>query len=216
MYIPRPFAVDDADVRELLTHQGASDLITMTADGLVATVLPFVFDPEIGEHGALIGHMARANNQWHESVPGGGEAMVIVRGPEAYVSPTWYATKAEHHRVVPTWNYMIAHVYGQLIVHDDPVWIEKQIRALTTRHEASNAEPWSVDQAPAAFIEQQLKAIVGVEVVISRIEAKFKLSQNQPAENVEGVIRGLRERDRSGDAAVAEAVRVHNPPAATA
>jgi transcriptional regulator len=208
MYIPKPFAVEDANVRDLLTHQGASDLITMTADGLVATVLPFVYEPDSGEHGALIGHMARGNSQWRESVQ--GEAMVIVRGPEAYISPTWYATKAEHHRVVPTWNYMIAHVYGQLIVHDDPTWIESQIRALTNRHEAPNADPWSVDQAPEPFIEQQLRGIVGVELVISRVEAKFKLSQNQPAANVEGVIEGLRRRDQGVDAAVAEAVRAHN------
>ncbi len=117
--------------------------------------------------------------------------------------------------MVPTWNYMTAHVYGQLVVHDDPAWIEAQIRRLTDLHEAGNDEPWSVDQAPAEFIERQLRAVVGVEIVISRVEAKVKLSQNQPRENVEGVIAGLEARDRSDDAAVAAAVRAHDPHATT-
>ncbi|MFI0815744.1 FMN-binding negative transcriptional regulator [Streptomyces sp. NPDC021098] len=205
MYTPKHFVPDEAAVHDLLTHQGASDLITMTPHGLVGTLLPFVYDPDAGEHGALIGHMARGNDHWRQPVQ--GEAMVIVHGPEAYVTPTWYATKAEHHRVVPTWNYVIAHVYGQLVVHDDPAWTEAQIRRLTDRHEAGSAEPWSVDQAPATFIERQLRAVVGVEVLISRVEAKFKLSQNQPQRNVEGVVAGLEARGRADDAAVAEAIR---------
>ncbi|MGL6237127.1 MAG: FMN-binding negative transcriptional regulator [Segniliparus sp.] len=205
MYIPRPFAPDEEAVRDLLANMGSADLVTMAPSGLVATPLPFEHDPAVGEHGALIGHMARANGHWREPVQ--GEAMVIVRGPEAYVSPSWYPTKAEHHRVVPTWNYVTAHVYGRLVVHDDPAWAERQIRRLVERHEADSAEPWSVDHAPAAFIEQQLRAVVGVEVVISRVEAKFKLSQNQPAQNVEGVIAGLQARGRADDPAVAAAVR---------
>ncbi|MFE5120044.1 FMN-binding negative transcriptional regulator [Streptomyces sp. NPDC056669] len=213
MYVPEHFVPDEAAVRDLLTNHGASDLITLTPQGLMATLLPFEYDPDAGENGALIGHMARGNDQWRE--PAQGEAMVIVRGPEAYVTPSWYPAKAEHHRVVPTWNYMIAHVYGQFVVHDDPVWIEAQIRRLTDRHEADFAEPWSVDQAPAKFIERQLRAVVGVEVVISRIEAKFKLSQNQPRENVEGVISGLEARGRADDGAVAAAVRAHNPHSTT-
>jgi transcriptional regulator len=212
MYVPRPFVPDADSVRDLLINQRASDLITMTPQGLVATLLPFDYDPDTGEHGALIGHMARGNDQWREPVQ--GEAMVIVRGPEAYVTPSWYPTKLEHHRVVPTWNYITAHVYGQLFVHDEPAWIEAQIRRLTERHEADYAEPWSVDQAPSKFIAQQLRAVVGVELAISRIEAKFKLSQNQPQPNVAGVIAGLESRGQSDDAAVAAAVRAHNPPSA--
>jgi transcriptional regulator len=212
MYLPKHFVPDEAAVRELLAHQGASDLITITPEGLVATLLPFDYDPAAGEHGALIGHMARGNDQWRRPVQ--GEAMVIVRGPEAYVTPSWYPAKEEHHRVVPTWNYITAHVYGQLTVHDDPAWIESRIRRLTDRHEAGRAEPWSVDQAPAKFVERQLRAVVGVEVVISRVEAKFKLSQNQPQGNIEGVATGLEARGRADDAAVAAAVRAHNPHAA--
>ncbi|NUO61156.1 MAG: FMN-binding negative transcriptional regulator, partial [Hamadaea sp.] len=115
MYIPSHFTADDATVGELLRHPGAADLITATPDGLVATMLPFLFDSAVGEHGALLGHVARTNDQWKRPVL--GEALVIVRGPDAYVSPSWYATKAEHGRVVPTWNYVTAHVYGELIVH---------------------------------------------------------------------------------------------------
>ncbi|EFV13856.1 FMN-binding negative transcriptional regulator [Segniliparus rugosus] len=207
MHIPRPFEPDESSVRDLLANMGAADLVTMTPRGLAATPLPFQHDPGSGERGALLGHMARSNGHWRE--PAQGEALVIVRGPEAYVTPSWYPTKAEHHRVVPTWNYVTAHVYGRLVVHDDPAWVERQIRGLTDRHEADSATPWSVDQAPAQFVERQLRAVVGVEVVISRVEAKFKLSQNQPPENIDGVIEGLRARGRPDDAAVAALVRAH-------
>lgn len=209
MYLPKHFVPDEAAVRDLLANHGAADLITMTPEGLVATLLPFEYDPDAGEHGALIGHMARGNDQWRRPVR--GEAMVIVRGPDAYVTPSWYPAKAEHHGVVPTWNHITAHVYGQLVVHDDPAWIEGQIRRLTDRHEAGRAEPWSVDQAPAEFVERRLRAIVGVEVAISRVEAKFKLSQNQPQSTIEGIVAGFEARDRADDAAVAAAVRAHNP-----
>ncbi|MEV0398931.1 FMN-binding negative transcriptional regulator [Actinoallomurus sp. NPDC050550] len=209
MYIPKHFTPDEGTVRALLADQGAADLITMTPQGLLATHLPLEYDPTTGDQGALIGHLARNNTQWREPVQ--GEALVIVRGPEAYVTPSWYATKAEHHRVVPTWNYITAHVYGRLVVHDDPAWTEAQIRRLTDRYEDGRAEPWSVDQAPMKFIQGQLRAVVGVELVISRIEAKFKLSQNQPQANIEGVIAGLEARAESEDAAVAAAVRAHDP-----
>jgi transcriptional regulator len=130
---------------------------------------------------------------------------VIVRGPDAYVSPSWYATKAEHGRVVPTWNYLTAHVYGELVVHDDPAWVEGVVRRLTAKHEAASAHPWSVDDAPPPFVAGQLRAIVGIELVITRIEAKAKLSQNRSAADVDGVVAGLRARgdDRSADAVLA-------------
>nr|WP_225954589.1 FMN-binding negative transcriptional regulator [Kibdelosporangium phytohabitans] len=209
VYIPKPFLPDDADVRELLANQGAADLITMTPQGLMATPLPFVHDPDSGENGALIGHMARGNDQWKQPVT--GEALVIVRGPDAYVTPNWYATKQEHHRVVPTWNYVTAHVHGRLVVHDDPVWTDAQVRRLTDRHEAGNAQPWSVDQAPAKFVEGQLRAIVGIELVITRIEGKFKLSQNQTEANLDGVLAGLDARGHAGDPSMAAAIRAAKP-----
>lgn len=205
MYIPAHFAPDDGCVSELLRHHGAGDLVTLTAEGLVATMLPFVYVPEAGEHGALHGHLARNNAQW--KLPAQGEALAIVRGPDAYITPSWYASKAEHGRVVPTWNYVTAHVYGRLIVHDDPRWTEDLVRRLTAKHEAGRAHPWSADDAPRAFIEGQLRAIVGVELAITRIEAKAKLSQNRPAADVAGVIAGLRER---GDDVSADAVERAN------
>ncbi|MDP9397118.1 MAG: FMN-binding negative transcriptional regulator [Actinomycetota bacterium] len=202
MYVPAHFAADDAVVGDLLVHHGAADLITATPQGLQATLLPFVYDPAVGEHGALLGHLARNNDQWR--IPAQGEALVIVRGPDAYISPSWYAAKAEHGRVVPTWNYLTAHVYGELVVHDDPAWVEALVRRLTDEHEAGSEHPWSVDDAPPPFVAGQLRAIVGVELVITRVEAKAKLSQNRSAADVDGVIAGLQRR---GDAASAAAVR---------
>lgn len=202
MYVPAHFAVGDAELRELLTAQGAADLVTATPQGLLATLLPFVYDPGVGEHGALLGHLARNNDQWRREVR--GEAMVIVRGPDAYVSPSWYASKTEHGRVVPTWNYVTVHVYGRLVVHDDPAWVDALVRRLTDKHEAAEPQPWTVEDAPPGFVAGQLRAIVGVEVMISRVEAKAKLSQNRPAADVDGVISGLQAR---GDSALAAAVR---------
>src|SRR6266487_70381 len=178
MYIPAHFAADDAAVHELLTRHGAADLITLTADGLLATMLPFAYEPAAGQRGVLYGHVARNNDQWRK--PAQGESLAIVRGPDAYVSPSWYAAKAEHGRVVPTWNYLTAHVYGRLVVHDDPAWTEDLVRRLTAKHEGGREHPWSVDDAPRAFVEGQLRAIVGIELLISRVEAKAKLSQNRP------------------------------------
>jgi transcriptional regulator len=201
MYVPAHFAPDEAAVDDLLRNHGAADLVTVTAEGMVATMLPFLYLPGVGERGVLQGHVARNNDQWKR--PAIGDALAIVRGPDAYITPGWYASKIEHGRVVPTWNYVTAHVYGQLVVHDDPVWTEDLVRRLTGKHEAYREHPWSVDDAPRAFIEGQLRAIVGIELLITRIEAKAKLSQNRPAADVEGVIAGLRER---GDAASAGAV----------
>jgi transcriptional regulator len=211
MYIPAHFAADDSEVRELLTKHGAADLITLTDDGLLATMLPFAYEPSAGEHGALYGHVARNNDQWRK--PARGESLAIVRGPDAYVSPSWYAAKAEHGRVVPTWNYLTAHVYGQLLVHDDPTWVEDVVRRLTAKHEAARmtsprqSPAWSVDDAPRAFIEGQLRAIVGLELQITRIEAKAKLSQNRPVGDIAGIIDGLAAR---GDDPMATAVEHAN------
>jgi transcriptional regulator len=211
MYIPAHFAVDDAAVDALLAHHGAADLITLTEDGLLATMLPFAYDRSAGAHGILSGHVARTNDQWRK--PARGESLAIIRGPDAYVSPSWYAAKSEHARVVPTWNYVTAHVYGTLVVHDDPAWVEDLVRRLTAKHEAARlaspgqSMPWSVDDAPRKFIEGQLRAIVGLELQITRIEAKAKLSQNRPVGDIAGVEAGLSAR---GDEPMAGAVEHAN------
>ncbi|XAS64358.1 FMN-binding negative transcriptional regulator [Micrococcaceae bacterium Sec5.8] len=201
MYVPSHFAADQDAINDLLSNHGAANLVTSTQNGLLATLLPFVFDPHAGSHGALLGHVARNNEQW--LLPASGESLVIIQRPDAYISPSWYPSKAEHGRVVPTWNYTTAHVYGRLVVHDDPAWVEDLVRRLTTLHEASSAEPWTVDDAPARFIAGQLRAIVGVELLITRVKAKRKLSQNRTAADVDGVIKGLRAK---GDLAAANDV----------
>jgi transcriptional regulator len=207
VYIPAYFKPDEATLRELLDQQGASDLITNTDHGLSATMLPFLYDPpgsrpDAGERGSLVGHVARNNQQWRE--PALGTSLVIVRGPDAYISPAWYATKREHGRVVPTWNYVTAHIYGRLVIHDDVAWLEALVRRLTARHEAFRDAPWSVDDAPPEYLAGQLRAIVGVELLIDRIEAKAKLSQNRSEADQAGAIAGL---DDAGHADLAEAMR---------
>jgi transcriptional regulator len=203
MYVPTHFSADDEAVRELLSRNGAADLVTAGHEGLEATMLPFVYDRE---RATLQGHFARNNEHWRHV--DGQEALVIVRGPNSYVTPTWYASKAEHGRVVPTWNYVVAHIHGTVTVHDDIVWLGDLVRRLTDHHEQRRPVPWSVDDAPTKFVDGQLRAIVGVEVAITRIEAKFKLSQNRPEADVDGVIAGLR---ADGDGRGAAAVEAHRP-----
>jgi transcriptional regulator len=151
-----------------------------------------------------MGHVARNNRQW--KVPAVAEALIIARGPEAYISPAWYATKAEHGRVVPTWNYVTAQIHGRFVVHDDTDWVERNVRALVARHEGRRPEPWSVDDAPPEYVAGQLRAIVGVEVLITRIDAKLKLSQNRSKADVDGAIDGLRAEADARSLATADAM----------
>jgi transcriptional regulator len=201
MYVPSHFAAGRDDINDLLASYTAADLITHTEDGLLASTLPFLYHPEVGERGAVLGHLARNNPQW--STPSRGEAMMIIRGPDAYITPSWYASKTRHGRVVPTWNYTIAHVYGDLLIHDDVDWLDGHVRRLTARYEAGEAHAWSVDDAPARYVAGQLRAIVGLELRITRVEAKIKLSQNRPADDIDGVVAGL---TRRGDHDSAEAI----------
>jgi transcriptional regulator len=203
VYVPTHFAPDEADVQRLLARHRAADLITSGPNGLEATMLPLLHDPG---QGTLLGHFVRNNDHWKRA--DGRKCLVIVRGPDSYISPTWYPSKAEHGRVVPTWNYVTAHVHGHVTVHDDVDWLASLVRRLTDAHEADRPAPWAVDDAPEKFVAGQLRAIVGVEVRIERIDAKFKLSQNRPAADVDGVVAGLRS---AGDAAGAEAVAAHRP-----
>lgn len=205
MYTPDHFAADTQAIQSLLTRPGAANLVTMTSGGMLATLLPYVYDPSLGKHGALHTHVARNNAQWSE--PAVGESLMIIQGSDAYISPSWYAAKAEHGRVVPTWNYSTAHVYGNLVVHDDPVWVAGQVRRLTEINESDFEHPWSVDDAPEGYVSGQLRAIVGIELVITRIEAKAKLSQNRSAADVDGVVAGLTARGQAESAADVERAR---------
>ena len=203
MYVPTHFAPDDQAVQQLLTHPGAADLVTVGPDGPEATLLPFVYDRD---RSVLLGHFARNNDHWTRV--DGQRGLVIVRGPDSYISPSWYVSKVEHGRVVPTWNYITAHVRGSVVVHDDVDWLADLVRRLTDQHEAGRPTPWSVDDAPDKYFRGQLRAIVGVEFRIDRIDAKFKLSQNRPSADIDTVISGLHS---VGDHAVADAVAMHRP-----
>ena len=201
MYVPAHFAAPADALDQLLAAPGAVDLVSSTADGLTATTLPMLHDAAAG---TLEGHVARNNPQWRDSV---GDVLVIARGPDAYVSPSWYAGKAEHGRVVPTWDYVLAHVHGELVVHDDADWLAAHVRRLTAAHESARPQPWAVDDAPERYVAGQLRAIVGVEVRIRRVEAKWKLSQNRPAADIDGVVAGLSADGRADVAAAVQAAR---------
>lgn len=200
MYLPKHFRADDAETRTLLDGIRVADLVTATGEGLFATFLPLIHDASLGEAGSLIGHVARKNDHWRLQPV--GQSMVIAHGPDGYITPSWYAAKREHGRVVPTWNYVSAHIYGELVVHDDVTWLENLVRRLTERHEAERDHPWSVDDAPREYTDGQLKAIVGLELRIERVEAKAKLGQNRSSADIDGVIAGLTAR---GDAPLAAA-----------
>jgi transcriptional regulator len=200
MYVPRFNALgDEVQVRRLVASVGAGELITGGPDGYpLATRLPLVWDGP-----RVLLHMAWANPHWRSLEPE-TPALLVVTGPEAYISPTYYATKSEHGRVVPTWNYSAVHLTGRLSVHTDPAWLRAQVGLLTDTMEAGRAERWSVDDAPAPYVDQQLKAIVGLELVVERVEGKAKLSQNRSDEDRTGAIRGLRATGRPRDGQVAE------------
>jgi transcriptional regulator len=185
VYVPAPFAVGDEEAWDLLSASRLGALVTHGPEGLNATHLPFVVDRA---GGLLLGHIARANPH---GVAGEGEALVIFQGVDAYVSPSFYATKAEHGRVVPTWNYEAVHVRGLLTWFDDLDQLLDVVDRLSARFEAARPAPWSVADAPPAYIERLLGAIVGVKVEVTSVVGVRKLSQNQPAPNHAGVVAGL-------------------------
>jgi len=206
MYVPAAFAeVDPREIERLVTEYPMAQLVTMTEDGLVATPMPLLYEPAPDGLGSLVGHVARANRQWAKS-SSTVEALAIFAGPNAYISPNWYASKAEHGKVVPTWNYETVHVRGHFLAHDDPAWTRALVARLTERHESQLAAPWSIDDAPPEYIDSMVKAIVGIEVQITSIQAKRKLSQNRPTADVTGTIAGL-DAVGGGSAAVADAMR---------
>ena len=199
VYTPAAFSVDAAEIPAILSGIVAADLVTMTEDGLLATYLPVLFDGP-----RFVSHMARNNEQWRQRVL--GDALLIAHGPEAYISPTWYAATQEHGRVVPTYNYLTVHVYGTIEVHEDPAWLADAVDRLTSRHESGRDPAWSSADAPSAFIDGQLRAIVGLEFQIARVEVKRKMSQNRPEADVPGIVAGL---TADGEVAVAAMVLEH-------
>jgi transcriptional regulator len=181
-------------------------MVTLGADGLVANHVPFIIDPDASPLGTLRAHMARANGQWKE-LDGAQEALIIFQGAHGYITPSWYPAKAETGKVVPTWNYAVVHVYGKPRAIEDRDWLLKHVTELSDVNEASQPRPWAVSDAPEEFVGALAKAIVGIEIEITRIEGKWKMSQNQPEPAREGVVRGLTAQADERSLAVAGLVR---------
>jgi transcriptional regulator len=191
---------------ELIRRYPLGTLVTLGAEGLTANPVPFILDASRGKYGLLQAHLARANAQWRDFDPG-VDALVIFQGAQTYITPSWYATKRETGKVVPTWNYVTVQVHGSLRVVEDRDWLAKQIAALTVLNEAGRQTPWSVHDAPTPFIEAQLKGIIGIEISISRIEGKWKVSQNRPEADRRGVVAGLLDEGDEASRDMAELVR---------
>ena len=213
MYQPPLFREDRLEVQHaLIRAHPLGLLVTAGPAGLLANPLPFLVDPQGSERGTLRVHMARANPQWRE-LQGVAECLVVFQGPQDYVTPSWYATKRETGKVVPTWNYATVHAWGRPQVIEDAGWLRQQIEDLTRSREHRRAPPWAVGDAPEDFVAAQIKAIVGVEIPIARIEGKWKVSQNRPAADRAGVIAGFREQGEAGEAMAALVSERGRPPA---
>jgi len=217
MYLPRHFTLTDmVQIAAFVDAAESADLVTFDGTKPVSTLLPVIWDrpaaltaepaPEGDtDYGRLLGHIAIMNDQWKTAAPG-AQALAIVRGPQAYISPAWYESKARHGRVVPTWNYEAVHLTGTVAFHQDPEWLRAFVTRLTNAHESGREHPWAVTDAPPDYIDGQLRAIVGVELTITSVEAKQKLSQNRSEEDREGVVAGLRGEPGPGPEAIADAI----------
>jgi len=191
MYTPKHFEEPRVEImHELMRARPLATLVTLTSSGLDANHIPMHFDDVPAPFGTLRGHVARANPLWRDFATDVG-VLAIFHGPDSYITPSWYATKKETGKVVPTWNYAVVHAYGTLRVIDDATWVRAQLEALTAHNEAGFARPWAVSDAPHEYTDKLLEAIVGFEIVITRLTGKWKVSQNQPAKNQASVIAGL-------------------------
>ena len=208
MYRPDHFRSDDiAEMHALMRARPLAALVSAGASGLYATHLPTVLKAE-GEFGTIECHLARANPHWKD-LAAGGEALMIFQGPEAYITPNWYASKAETGKVVPTWNYAAVHAYGRPQVMQDKAWLHRHVGELTAQQEASEAKPWAVTDAPESFIDVMLRGIVGFRFDIARLEGKWKMSQNREMRDRVATAAGLEQRGQNEDAQVAAEVRSH-------
>jgi transcriptional regulator len=202
MYRPKFFDVAEIEAQHAMIRDiGFGAMISHDADGLEATHLPFVLEPERGTLGTLIGHVARANPHWERLDPS-AECLVVIQGPHGYVSPSWYPSRDPGNRVVPTWNYTAVHAYGRVTTFDEPARLRAAVASLTDENERRFETPWSIGEAPTEFIDGMLRAIVGIEVEITRLEGKRKLSQNRSGADRDGVITALSEAESPGDEAL--------------
>jgi len=207
MYTPRHFAEPRIEVlHELIRSQPLATLVVMGPSGLNANHIPLYLSEAQGPFGTLRGHVSRSNPVWREFNPG-VSALAVFSGPDAYITPSWYATKHETGQAVPTWNYVVAHAHGPLRAIEDPAWLRSHVEELTHQHESPSPKPWTPADAPTDYIARLLAGIVGLEMVIERIEGKWKVSQNQPEANRKGVILGLEARGDGSSAAMAKLVR---------
>ena len=208
MYVPEHFAEPRVEVlHEVLRGAGLATLVTMGAQGLDASHVPLLVETEPVPLGRLLGHVARANPQWR-TTPDGAAALAVVLGPDAYVTPSWYASKRETGRVVPTWNYVAIHAHGTIRFFHERERLLDVVTRLTDRHEAAHPRPWKVADAPADYLDAMLKGIVGVEITLTRLEGKWKASQNRSEADRHGVEKGLR---RKGQTAMARLVGRREP-----
>ncbi|HBX55370.1 FMN-binding negative transcriptional regulator [Pseudomonas sp. UBA2684] len=211
MYIPKAFVEDDLrSLHDLIEQTPLASVVSHGDAGLLASHLPVLLAREEGEFGTLYGHFARANPQWRE-LSDGGEALLIFQGAEAYVSPSFYPSKAEHGKVVPTWNYQAVHAYGRAELFDERERLLALVSRLSQRHEQGRAQPWAVSDAPVEYIDSLLRAIVGFALPIARIEGKWKLSQNKDAQDFAGVQRGVAQSARPAERRLAEAMTTLKP-----
>jgi transcriptional regulator len=189
VYLPSHFAQHDrGQLVALMRERPLATLVVGTPDGPTADLIPLEFVADEGPHGTLRGHVARANPLWRHD---GAAALAVFQGPEAYVSPGWYASKREHGKVVPTWNYVMVQARGTLRAWDDAPWLRALVGRLTDHHEAAQAQPWSVTDAPDDYVQQMLRAIVGIEIALTSLVGKWKVSQNRSAADREGTADGL-------------------------
>jgi transcriptional regulator len=210
MYTPKHFEETRLDIlHELMRAHALATLTVMTADGLSANHIPMLVEAG-GPFGVLRGHVARANPVWREYSPQ-VEALAIFQGPETYITPSWFATKHETAKAVPTWNYVVVHAYGPLKVVDDRTWLKNHVTALTDKNEASRTEPWRVTDAPAEYIDRLLQEIIGIEIPIARLSGKWKVSQNRTAKDKQGVVDGLMRDGTETAMAMATLVKRESP-----
>lgn len=207
MYIPKHFDEPRIDVlHRLVRARPLSTLVTLSSSGAIdANHIPLHLSQDPAPLGTLRGHVARANPLWRD-LAGDAPVLAIFHGPNAYVTPSWYPSRAETGMVVPTWNYAVVHARGTLRVVDDAAWLRAHLEALTAHNEAAFSEPWQLSDAPTGFTDRLLEAIVGIEIAITRLSGKWKTSQNQPEGNRAGVVRGLRARDSDEARAMAALV----------
>ena len=212
MHVPDHYRVDDVgEMHALMRARPFATLVSSGSDGLTATHLPTVLKVE-GEHGVIECHLARANQHWRD-LAAGGEALMIFQGPEGYITPNWYPSKAVHQKVVPTWNYAVVHAYGRPEVVPDKDWLRRHVGELTDQQEKSEAVPWAVTDAPDSYIDVMLRGIVGFRFVIGRLQGKWKMSQNREVPDRLGVVAGLNARAQGEDKEIALAVTDKLPPA---